>query len=199
MPVRITLTVSIPASCMPTTSSNLKPLSRCMMSTRPVTRLGCGRGTMYPSWSSSCNIFATSSMLSASMRKSSSSTIVSAKSSTNAGGLASALILIRPIMRGASHAMTRKSLRTSAETVGLCTLTTTSSPVSSVAACTCAIDAAARGVVSNLLNTSLMRAPRSSSITRFASSKGIGGTWSRQSLNSLTSSVGNKPSPLEMI
>ena len=55
-----------------------------------------------------------SSMLAASSRKSSSSTMVSANSSTSAGGLASAAIGMRPTRWGASHAMARRSLRTSA-------------------------------------------------------------------------------------
>lgn len=199
MPVRITCWVSIPAPCMPTTSSNLKPLRRCIISTRRVTSFGCGRGTMYPVWPNSCNILATSNMLSASIRKSSSSTMVSANNSTSAGGFASALTLMRPTRCGASHAITRKSWRTILETEGRCTLTTTFSPVINVATCTCAMDAAASGVVSMYENTSVSRAPKSLSITCFTSLKGIGGTWSRHSLNSFTNSAGNKPSPLLMI
>ena len=45
----------------------------------------------------------------ASSRKSSSSTIVSANSSTSAGGLASAAIGMRPVRRGASHAIASRS------------------------------------------------------------------------------------------
>ena len=45
MPVRMTSSVSMPASRMPATSSNLKPDSRSITSTRRVTRRGCGRGT----------------------------------------------------------------------------------------------------------------------------------------------------------
>ena len=82
----------------------------------------------------------------ASSRKSSSSTIVSANSSTSAGGFASAATGMRPIRRGASHDIASMSSRTSRATCGRCTLTTTSSPVRSRAACTCAIDAAAIGV-----------------------------------------------------
>ena len=70
-----------------------------------------------------------SSMFSASSRKSSSSTTVSVKSSTIAGGLASAAIGMRPTSFGASHAMAAMSAWTSAATRGRCTLTTTSSPV----------------------------------------------------------------------
>ena len=77
-----------------------------------------------------------SSMFCASMRKSSSSVIVSANSSTRAGGLASAATGMRPTVNGAIHAMTRRSLCTSCPTEGRCTLTTTSSPVRKVARCT---------------------------------------------------------------
>ena len=45
IPVRTTSSVSMPASRMPATSSNLKPDSRSITSTRRVTRRGCGRGT----------------------------------------------------------------------------------------------------------------------------------------------------------
>jgi len=140
-----------------------------------------------------------SSMLEASRRKSSSSTIVSANNSTSAGGFASAAILMRPTKNGASHAITFRSLRTSVPTCGRCTLTTTDSPVRSIAACTWAIEAAAIGAVSNDANTSSSRAPRSSSTTRRTSSNDSAGTWSRQRLNSSTSSAGKRPSPLEMI
>ena len=95
--------------------------------------------------------------------------------------------------------MTLRSLRTSALTDGRCTLTTTSSPERSVAACTCAIDAAARGVVSNDVKMSSRGAPRSASTVRRTSSHVSGGTLSRHSLNCCTSSAGNRPSPLEMI
>ena len=44
--VRTTASVSMPASCIPTTSSKLKPRSRSITSTRRVTSVGCGRGTM---------------------------------------------------------------------------------------------------------------------------------------------------------
>ena len=77
------------------------------------------------------------------MRKSSSSTIVSANSSTSAGGLASAATGIRPTRCGASHAIARRSVCTRRPTAGRCTFTTTSSPVCSRAAWTWAIDAAA--------------------------------------------------------
>ena len=48
--------------------------------------------------------------------------------------------------RGASHAMAWRSSCTRRVTCGRCTFTTTSSPVRSVAACTCAIEAAAIGI-----------------------------------------------------
>ena len=80
------------------------------------------------------------------MRKSSSSTIVSANSSTSAGGLASAATGMRPTRCGASQAIARRSVCTRRATSGRWTLTTTSSPVRRRAAWTWAIDAAASGV-----------------------------------------------------
>ena len=65
--------------------------------------------------------------------------------------------------------------------------------------CTWAMDAAASAVVSMYENTSFSGLPSSLSMVFFTDSNGIAGTWSRQSLNSFTSSTGNKPSPLEMI
>ena len=87
--------------------------------------------------------------------------IVSAKSSTSAGGLASAATGMRPTRCGASQAMARRSLRTSVPTCGRCTLTTTGSPVRRRAACTWAIDAAASGVRSNHSKMASRVAPRS--------------------------------------
>ena len=106
---------------------------------------------------------------------------------------------MRPTRNGANHAMTRRSLRTRPATLGRCTFTTTSSPVSKVAACTWAMEAAASGVRSKEANTSSRRAPRSASTTTRTVSNGSAGTWSRHFLNSFTSSAGNRPSPLEMI
>ena len=79
--------------------------------------------------------------------------MVSANSSTSAGGLASAAMGMRPTRNGASQAMTFRSACTRRATDGRWTLTTTRSPVTRVAACTWAIDAAARGVRSMSANT----------------------------------------------
>ncbi len=125
--------------------------------------------------------------------------IVSAKSSTSAGGLASAATGMRPTMRGAIHAITFRSAVTRVATAGRCTLTTTSSPVRNVARWTWAIDAAARGTSSKLEKTASSERPRSSSTTRRTTSKGSAGTWSRHLRNSTTSSSGKSPSPEEMI
>ena len=86
-----------------------------------------------------------------------------------------------------------------ARPAGRCTFTTTSSPVRSVAACTCAIDAAAIGSRSKREKTDSIVTPRSDSTTRRTCSNVSGGTRSRSSLNSATSSGGNRPSPDEMI
>jgi hypothetical protein len=140
-----------------------------------------------------------SSMFSASSRKSSSSVMVWAKSSTSAGGLASAAIGMRPTSLGASQAITRRSSRTRRATVGRWTFTTTGSPVRRVAAWTWAIDAAASGVRSTQRNTASMGRPRSASITSRTTRNGSARTWSRQRLNSPTSSGGKMPSPELMI
>ena len=198
-PVRSSAFVSIPAARMPSTSSNSNPDRRSITSTRRVTRCGCGRGTIVwrtPICASAC---ATSSMFSASRRKSSSSTIVSAKSSTSAGGFASAATGIRPTIRGPNQASARRSSRTRRATSGRCTFTTTVSPVSSVAAWTCAMDAAARGSRSKDENTASSGRPSSASTVVRTEAKDSAGTRSRRSLNSPTSSGGNSPSPPETI
>ena len=74
-----------------------------MTRTLRVTRSGCGRGTTIGRSADLASTAATSSMFSASRRKSSSSAMVSAKSSTRAGGLASAVTGIRPTSSGASQ------------------------------------------------------------------------------------------------
>jgi hypothetical protein len=71
--------------------------------------------------------------------------MVSANTSTSAGGLAKAVTGMRPMRMGAIQLMAARSRRTSEATCGRWTLTTTASPVTSVAACTWAMDAAARG------------------------------------------------------
>ena len=198
-PACSTASVSTPASFIALTSSHGMPSSRSITSTRRVTSVGCGRGTIVARCSVSASTRAMSSMFCASRQKSSSSTIVSANSSTSAGGFASAATGIRPTSRGASHDIARMSSRTSRATCGRCTFTTTSSPVRNRAACTWAIDAAAIGVRSKRSNTSSSERPRSSSTTRRTTSNGSGGTRSRSCLNSATSSSGNRPSPPEMI
>ena len=135
--------MSMPAACIDSTSSNAKPSSRSITSTRRLTSVGCGRGTMIPRCSVSARTRAMSSMFCASSRKSSSSMTVSANSSTSAGGFASAATGMRPTSRGASQESAAMSSRKRCATCGRCTLTTTSSPVRSRAACTWAIEAAA--------------------------------------------------------
>ena len=198
-PARKSALVSMPASCIDSTSSNAKPRSRSITRTRRVTSVGCGRGTTIVRCSVRASTRAMSSMFSASSRKSSSSTIVSANSSTSAGGFASAAIGMRPTSLGASHAIAAMSARTSAATRGRCTFTTTSSPVWRRAACTCAIEAAASGSSENSANRSDRGAPRSDSTTARTSVKRSGGTWSRSRRNSATSSSGKSPSPPETI
>ena len=95
--------------------------------------------------------------------------------------------------------MTERSWRTRAETDGRCTFTTTVVPSRSVAACTCAMEAAASGVCSTEANTVSSGRPSSSVSTRSTRGHGSGGTWSRHHLNSATSSGGKIPSPEEMI
>ena len=170
-----------------------------MTSMRRVTSTGCGRGTTKSRWSSEAKVMAMSSMFSASRRKSSSSVMVSANSSTSAGGLARAATGMRPTRWGASQAMTARSWCTRAATEGRCTLITTGVPSRSVAAWTCAMEAAASGVGSTEANTEWTGPPSSSTSTRSTVAHGSAGTWSRHHLNSATSSGGKIPSPEAMI
>ena len=80
-----------------------------MTRTRRVTSRGWGRGTTRAFWPASARTRATSSMFWASSRKSSSSTMVSANSSTRAGGLARAATGMRPTSSGASQLMAARS------------------------------------------------------------------------------------------
>ena len=125
--------------------------------------------------------------------------MVSANSSTRAGGLVRAAMGMRPTSWGAIHDMAAMSNRTREATVRRCTLTTTRSPVLRVAAWTWAIEAEARGTRSKETNTSARGRPRSSSMVRRTVENGSGGTRSRSSRNSSTSSSGKMPSPEEMI
>ena len=170
-----------------------------MTSMRRVTSVGWGRGTTKSRCSSAAKVMAMSSMFSASSRKSSSSMIVWAKSSTRAGGLASAATGMRPTRCGANQAMTARSWRTRSATDGRCTLMTTGVPSSSVAGCTCAMEAAASGVRPTEAKTEEMGPPSSSVSTRSTTGHGSAGTWSRHHLNSATSSGGKIPSPEAMI
>ena len=194
-----TASVSTPASCIAATSSQGMPRSRSITSMRRVTSSGCGRGTISAFCPVSASTRAMSSMFSASSRKSSSSTIVSANSSTSAGGLASAAIGMRPLSRGASHAIASRSLRTSSAMGGRCTLTTTSSPVRSRAACTWAIDAAAIGMRSKRSNTVVERAAELLLDHRAHEVEGLGRHAVAQLLELGDELGGNRPSPPEMI
>ena len=106
---------------------------------------------------------------------------------------------IRPISQGAIHVMAARSMATWEATVRRWTFTTTRSPVRRVAAWTWAIDAEAIGDRSKDWKTSARGRPRSSSTVRRTSEKGSGGTRSRSSWNSSTSSSGKTPWPEEMI
>ena len=170
-----------------------------MTRTRRVTSSGWGRGTTMDRWSLAANTAAMSSMFWASSRKSSSSTMVSANRSTSAGGLVRVATGIRPTSWGAIHDMAAMSSRTSEATFRRWTLTTTRSPVRSVAAWTWAMEAEATGTRSKEMKTSASGRPRSSSMVRRTAAKGSGGTRSRSSRNSSTSSSGKIPSPEEMI
>ena len=92
-----------------------------------------------------------------------------------------------------SHARARRSSCTRRATDGRCTLTTTDSPVTSVAACTCAIDAAASGSGEKDAKTWSSGRPRSDSTMARTARNGSAGTWSRSFLNSPTSSSGKEP------
>ena len=79
------------------------------------------------------------------------------------------------------------------------TFTTTSSPVLSCAACTCATDAEARGSTSKRLNTSLIFWPSCSSISAIDCCESNGGTRSCSSISSSAMSSGNRSRRVERI
>ena len=79
----------------------------------------------------------------------------------SAGGLASAVTGMRPTRVGAIQLMAARSRRTSPLTCGRWTLTTTGSPVFSVAPWTWAMEAAATGISSNVAKTASSGRPRS--------------------------------------
>ncbi len=196
---RSTAAVSMPAARMPAASPQANPWRCSITSTRRVTNSGWGRGTTMDRWPLEANTAAMSSMFCASSRKSSSSTMVSANRSTRAGGLVRVAMGIRPTNWGAIHDMAAMSNRTRAATLRRWTLTTTRSPDRSVAAWTWAIEAEAMGTRSKETKTSASDRPRSSSTVRRTVANGSGGTRSRSSRNSSTSSSGKIPSPEEMI
>ena len=80
-------------------------------------------------------------------------------------------------MRAFAYSRSR-SARSEPWTPFFCTLMTTSSPVSSFAPCTCAIDAAASGVCSTEAYTALIGLPSSASMIGFTTLHGIGGVLS---------------------
>src|SRR5665213_955338 len=196
---RRTAAVSMPASRMPSASLHGNPCRCSITRTRRVTSSGWGRGTTTVRWPVTAKTPAMSSMFWASRRKSSSSTMVSANSSTRAGGLVRAVTGMRPTRNGAIQAMAAMSSRTMGATRLRCTLTTTRSPVRRVAAWTWAMEAEAMGVRSNEVNTSARGRPRSSSTVRRTTVNASGGTRSRSSRNSETSSSGKMPSPEELV
>ena len=197
MPLRTTASVSMPAARMPSTSEKLKPLSRSITSIRRVTSVGWGRGTTKSRWPSWAKVEAMSSMFSASSRKSSSSTMVSAKSSTSAGGLANAAMGMRPTRCGASHAMTARSWWTRRVTEGRCTFITTSVPSSSSRPMDLGDGRGGQGIDGRWRRTPRASGRPSSSSRSPARRRARvrADTWSRHHLNSATSSGGKIPSP----
>ena len=88
------------------------------------------------------------------------------------------------------------SLRTRPATVGRCTFTTTSSPVRSGGGVDLGDRRRGQGRGLEAARTPRSRGrPRSASTTSRTASKVSGGTWSRRSRNSPTSSGGKTPSP----
>ena len=121
--------------------------------------------------------------------------IVSANSSTSAGGLASAAIGMRPTRCGAEPRHRCEVLADELRRpVAAGPSRRPRSPVCSVAACTCAIDAAASGMRSNYAKTSSSGQPRSCLDDRAHDLSNVSaGTWSRQSLNSRDQLFGEQP------
>ena len=190
----------MPARRMPSTSSQPKPSRRSITRTRRVTSSGCGRGTTTAFWPVLARTAAMSSMLSASRRKSSSSTMVSANSSTRAGGLASAATGIRPIRRGASQLMAAMSRSHQARHLGPLHLDHHFFAGAQAGGVDLGdrrgSDRGGLEVLEDRLQAAGPGRPRPPART---TSKRSAGTRSRSSLNSLTSSGGNTPSPEERI
>ena len=144
---------------IPSASSPSEPdKSRSITNMRRVTSAAVGTGhDEARSAPVAANVIATSSMFSASSRKSSSSTIVSAKSSISAGGLARAATGIAP--RGAGRAEAHHGeVRAPGGHPGRCTLTTTGLPRAAVPGCTWAMEAAA-GIGARTRRTRLTSGP----------------------------------------
>mmetsp|Transcript_28800 Transcript_28800/g.73422 ORF Transcript_28800/g.73422 Transcript_28800/m.73422 type:complete len:430 (+) Transcript_28800:1168-2457(+) len=89
--------------------------------------------------------------------------------------------------------MTARSAATRAARPGYCTLTATSSPVTSRARCTCASEAAAVAVVSNSENSPSASLPSSARSTRLMSAYGLGVALSSSWRSSCLYSTGTAP------
>jgi hypothetical protein len=143
-------------------------------------------------------ILANCSRLRASMRKSSSSESVWAKSSTIPTGLIRSASLITFSAQRATKRMMRMSAATRSAMPGRCTLTTTFSPPTSVAVCTWAMEAEASGLGSSAVSFTAS-APSSAATIFCTSSKANGRTRSRHLVNSSLQCLGKTPVDEAMI
>lgn len=141
---------------------------------------------------SPANWCANRSRCAASAPKSSSCSILRANSATIAVGRWTAQPSAWRSSSAASWAISWRSVRTTSAMPGRCTFSTTASPVSSIAAWTCAMDAAPSGTVSMPAKQAPSGRPSSDSITLRISSKGSGGTESWSFFSSSVNSRGSR-------
>ena len=118
------------------------------------------------------------------------------KASTTSWGLLRPCLRRKPAVRRTSSLSKARSERTFSATPGRCTFTTTSSPVSSRARCTCPMLAEPSGTSSNSENTSSNGRPISRSIMLLASCTSNGGTLLCSFSNSSISGCGSRSARL---
>ena len=116
-----------------------------------------------------------------------------------AGTSTTSVNALRPAALAASCSSNPRSARISSCAFGRCTLTTTRSPPTRIARCTCAIVPAAIGCGSMLVNTSSHGTRSSRSITATTSRSLSGVTWSWRADSSRTNAGGRRSGRVERI
>ena len=168
------------------------PARRPITSTRSELRSGYGTGTRTPRSGEAASAAAIAWRLSRSTVKSSSSRSASAKPAASARSPSERPQAVRSSSVAASRSRMSRSRSTTAATPGRRTLTTTSSPSGSRAACTCATDAAASGSRSTTVKASSTGRPRSAASEAATVSHGTGAARSCSAVSSSTNSAGSR-------